>query len=84
VSTAEIMGDLAVDLRDRGDAVVVISTTPHNNRDAAAEAQQPMRSVWGRVLQRSDYHDIVVYHVAMPEKDRSVFKRLTAWAGFLK
>lgn len=82
VSTAEIMADLAADLSARGDAVVVITTTPHYNRDAAAEARQPLRPGWGRFLQRSDYHGIPVYHVAMPAKGRSVLKRLAAWAVF--
>ncbi len=82
VSTAEIMGDLAVDLRDRGNTVVVMTTTPHYNRDADAEARQPMRSVWGPLLRRSEYHGISVYHVAMPSKGRSVAKRIAGWAGF--
>lgn len=82
VSTAEIMGDLAVDLRDRGDTVLVVTTTPHYNRDAEAEARQPMRNVWGRLLQRSEYQGIPVYHVAMPAKGRSVAKRIAAWTGF--
>ena len=76
------MGDLAVDLRDRGDTVTVVTTTPHYNRDADAEARQPMQNVWGRLLQRSQYHGIPVYHVAMPSKGRNVAKRLAAWAGF--
>jgi colanic acid biosynthesis glycosyl transferase WcaI len=76
------MGDLAVDLRDRGDTVGVITTTPHYNRDADAEARQPMRPVWGRLLCRSNYRGIRVYHVAMPSKGRSVAKRIAAWAGF--
>jgi colanic acid biosynthesis glycosyl transferase WcaI len=82
VSTAEIMGDLAVDLHGRGDRVVVVTTTPHYNRDPEAEARQPMRPVWGRLLQRSDYHGVVVYHVAMPAKGRSIVERVAAWAGF--
>jgi colanic acid biosynthesis glycosyl transferase WcaI len=82
VSTAEIMGDLAVDLHRRGHDVAVVTTTPHYNRDPAAEARQPMQRLWGSLLRRSDYHGIAVYHVAMPEKGRSVLKRLAAWAGF--
>lgn len=76
------MGDLAVDLQRRGHTVVVITTAPHYNRDLAAEAEQPMRRVWGTLLRRSEYHGIVVYHVAMPGKSASVLKRVAAWAAF--
>jgi len=82
VSTGEIMADLAVDLRDRGHSVTILTTAPHYNRDAEAEARQPMRPFWGSLLRRSDYHGIAVYHAAMPGKTPSVLKRLLGWIGF--
>ena len=82
VSTAEIMGDLAKDLRDRGHAVTVLTTVPHYNPDAAAERQQPLRSLWGPLLRRSDYHGIPVYHAAMPAKTPNVIARILGWLGF--
>lgn len=82
VSTAEIMGDLAAELSARGHSVTVVTTTPHYNRDAAAEQRQPRRRCWGSLLQRSDYHGVPVLHVAMPAKSSSVVARLAAWIGF--
>jgi colanic acid biosynthesis glycosyl transferase WcaI len=82
VSTAEIMGDLAVDLTALGHEVTVLSTVPHYNRDAEAERRQPLRNYWGKLLRRSDYHGVAVYHAAMPAKGRSITLRLAAWSGF--
>lgn len=82
VSTAEIMGDLAQDLRALGHSVSVVTTMPHYNPDREAARRQPVSSVWGPLLRRSSFHGIPVYHTAMPAKDASVPKRLAAWAGF--
>ena len=82
VSTAEIMADLAVDFRDQGHSVTVLTTAPHYNPDAAAEAHQPLRPFWWRLLRRSDYHGIPVYHAAIPAKTPSILVRLIGWVGF--
>lgn len=82
VSTAQIMGDLVQDLRELGHTVSVVTTTPHYNRDTDAEARQPLRPCWGRVVQRSDFHGIPVLHTTMPAKRGSVPLRLTAWGLF--
>jgi colanic acid biosynthesis glycosyl transferase WcaI len=82
VSTAEIMGDLAQDLCDRGHTVSVLTTVPHYNPDAAAGHRQPLRSFWGPLLRRSDYHGIPVFHAAMPAKSPSVPGRILGWIGF--
>jgi colanic acid biosynthesis glycosyl transferase WcaI len=82
VSTAEIMGELASDLRARGHAVSVLTTTPHYNRDPEAERRQPMRPVWGPLIRRSEFGGVPVYHVAMPAKTANVVGRIVAWAGF--
>lgn len=82
VSTAEIMGDLAVDLRGSGHSVTVLTTTPHYNRDPDAERRQPLEPFWGRLLQCSEYHGVRVYHAAMPAKSPSIVGRVLGWAGF--
>jgi colanic acid biosynthesis glycosyl transferase WcaI len=82
VSTAHVMADLASDLIRFGHQVTVFTTTPHYNRDAGAEAAQPRRRFWGRLLQVSDYRGIRVYHAWMPRKGRSVLLRLLAWIWF--
>ena len=82
VSTAQIMGDLAVDLGRLGHRVSVLTTTPHYNRDAEAEARQPLRRTWGGVVSRSRFGDADVWHTSMPRKTASVPKRLAAWCLF--
>jgi colanic acid biosynthesis glycosyl transferase WcaI len=82
VSTAEIMGDLALELRDRGHRVTVLTTVPHYNPGAAADARQPLRPFWGRLLQRSDFRGITAYHVQMPAKSPRVAGRILGWIGF--
>jgi len=82
VSTAQIMGDLAVDLKARGHNVFVITTTPHFNEDAEAMAGQPLHAYWGKLLQRSDYCGMEVLHAWMPRKGKSTLLRIIAWLGF--
>lgn len=82
VSTAQIVGDLAADLQAGGHEVVVLTTTPHYNRDPVAEAAQPLRPWWGRALQASSFRGIPVYHARVPRKGRSVAGRLAAWGVF--
>ena len=82
VSTAQIVGDLATDLRRLGHDVTVITTTPHYNRDPEAEARQPLSRSWGRLVQRSMHGLVPVYHTWMPAKSRSVPARLAAWCLF--
>lgn len=82
VSTAQIMGELAVDLQAKGHQVTVLTTNPHFNRDPEAELRQPIRNHWGPVLRRSDYHGIPVYHTFMPRKGKSILLRLLGWTGF--
>ena len=82
VSTAHVMADLAADLVAAGHEVTVFTTTPHYNQDRGAEAAQPRRSYWGRLLQTSDYRGMRVFHAWMPRKGRSVLLRLLAWIWF--
>jgi putative colanic acid biosynthesis glycosyltransferase WcaI len=82
VSTAHVMADLAADLVAGGHRVTVFTTTPHYNQDPMADAAQPRRPFWGRLLQVSEYRGMRVYHARMPRKGRSVVLRLAAWAWF--
>ncbi|MCK9230758.1 MAG: glycosyltransferase family 4 protein [Syntrophales bacterium] len=82
VSTAQIMGDLALDLQSMGHEVSVITTVPHYNEDAEALAVQPLKPLWGKLLQHSSYRGIKVVHVWMPRKGRNLMLRISAWAGF--
>lgn len=82
VSTAQIMGDLATQLRMRGHDVLAITTTPHYNRDAEAEQKQPLRPVLGPALFASEHAGTPVLHIPMPRKGRSYLVRMLAWAYF--
>ena len=82
VSTAQIMGELSVALRERGCAVTVLTTTPHYNVDRVLLEEQPLRRWWGPLVQRSEFRGIPVYHALMPRKSGSVSARIAAWLGF--
>lgn len=82
VSTAVIMGELAADLKRSGHDVTVMTTKPHYNTDAEAEARQPLRRAWGSLLARSEFEGVPVVHVAMPRKNASRVLRVLAWGQF--
>lgn len=82
VSTAQIVGTLATDLRGLGHEMAVITTTPHYNRDLEAEAQQPLEPYWGQLVQRSSYGGVPAYHIRMPKKGSSVVLRALSWLLF--
>jgi colanic acid biosynthesis glycosyl transferase WcaI len=82
VSTAVILGELSADLKKSGHDITVVTTVPHYNRDAGAEARQPLVRMWGPVLYRSEFQGVRVLHVAMPRKGKSVLLRLLAWIQF--
>jgi colanic acid biosynthesis glycosyl transferase WcaI len=82
VSTAQIMGDLAVDLMAAGHKVSVLSTVPHYNRDEEAERKQPLENRWGPFLKTSTFCGATVFHTMMPRKSKGVWRRLLAWMGF--
>jgi colanic acid biosynthesis glycosyl transferase WcaI len=68
VSTAHLMSDLAVELRRNGHDVTVLTSTPHYNPDPVAAARQPIRPVWGKLLGKSDYQGVPVYHALVGKK----------------
>lgn len=82
VSTAQILGDLAVDLKALGNSVTVLTTTPHYNQDLEAEARQPLRNFVGRILMKSDYNGVPVYHALMPRNRTFLPLRLLGWTAF--
>ena len=82
VSTAQIWSDIAEDLKAAGHEVCVITTTPHFHRDSSMESRQPLRKWIGRLVQRSEYAGIPVYHVLMPNKGCPPPIRMLSWIGF--
>jgi len=82
VSTAQIMGELAVELKKLGHEVTILSTTPHYNRDVEAESKQPLSSFWGKLLYKSKFNGIPVYHIAMPQKSRHLGARFMPFLHF--
>ncbi len=82
VSTAVIVGELSADLKTAGHDVTVVTTVPHYNRDAEAEARQPLVRMWGPLLYRSEFQGVRVLHVGMPRKTGNVPSRLLAWTQF--
>lgn len=66
VSTAYLYNDIALKLQERGDEVVVLTTTPHFNIVPEQVEKQPMRwKVWG-FCKVSKYNGMTVLHV--PQK----------------
>lgn len=82
VSTAQIMGELAVELKKLGHEVSVLTTTPHYNRDVEAESKQPLSSYWGKLLRKSMFNGIPVYHIAMPKKSINLGTRFIPFLHF--
>lgn len=82
VSTAQIMGDLALDLYKLGHKVFVITTIPHYNKDVEAVVNQPLNNYWGKLVQRSNYFNIDVLHVWMPHKGKNKVFRIITWLSF--
>ena len=82
VSTAQIWAGIAEDLRKVGHDVRVLTTTPHFHRDASMEAKQSLRSVFGRLVQKSEYAGIPVTHILMPNKGIWPPLRMLSWINF--
>jgi colanic acid biosynthesis glycosyl transferase WcaI len=82
VSTAQLMGELAADLQRAGHDLAVVTTTPHYNRDAIAEAAQPLARIWGGLAHRSTFHGIPVFHVTVGRKRGGFAGRMLGWLRF--
>lgn len=75
VSTAYIMTDLALQLKQLGHSVSVLTTTPHYNVDTIAEKSQQMKKLWGGLIYYSELEGIPIWHVTISKKDKRVWKR---------
>lgn len=82
VSTAHLMGELAADLRAAGHDIVVLTTTPHYNKDETARSSQPLRWLVGPLLKTSVYSGAKVFHIWMPPKRGNIVVRGFFWLGF--
>jgi colanic acid biosynthesis glycosyl transferase WcaI len=82
VSTAQLMTELATDLRRAGSEVFVITTRPHYNRDLVAEQAQPLVNVWPGLLWRSEIGGVRVYHTRVSAKAGGIFRRAPGWLVF--
>lgn len=82
VSTAQLMTELATDLRRWGSDVFVVTTRPHYNRDAIAEAAQPLTTVWPGLLWRSEVGGVIVHHTRVSAKSSRLLGRAAGWAIF--
>lgn len=82
VSTAHLLGDLAEDLSNMGHQVVVLTTTPHYNQDIESREKQVLRPWLGRLVQRSQFRRIEVYHILMRPKGLNQLNRILSWVFF--
>jgi colanic acid biosynthesis glycosyl transferase WcaI len=82
VSTAELMTELALELKSLGHDLTVLAATPHYNVDPEARARQPLHRHWGGWLYRSSCGGIPVYHAYVPAKGSRVRERLKDYIRF--
>lgn len=82
VSTAQLLGEMAVDFQEAGHEVSVITTVPHYNRDEQAEAAQPVRRRPLSFVAHSSFHGIPVRHVLIPRKSGRAPVRALQWLWF--
>lgn len=82
VSTAVILTELARRLKLLGHDVIVVTTTPHYNKDVEALAAQPLKRKWGPFLYESDCQGIPVYHARVQAKGRRIVTRLFDYLQF--
>ena len=71
VSTAYLYGDIAEKLKNEGNEVTVLTSTPHNN--PPEDVSMLKKKVWG-LYYKSDYKGIKVYHIPQ-SKPQSFLKR---------
>lgn len=82
VSTAQIMGELSIDLKNYNHNITVISTIPHYNRRIEIENSQPIKKKWGKLLYKSQFNGITVYHIWIPQKGKNILIRIFGWIFF--
>src|SRR5260370_20020944 len=82
VSTAHIMTELAIELKNLGHSVTVLTTTPHYNVDDRAFASQPMTRRAAGLWYTSKVEEIPVWHVKIPKKSKHVWARALDFIRF--
>jgi colanic acid biosynthesis glycosyl transferase WcaI len=82
VSTSVLMTELALELKELGHDITVLTTTPHYNLDLEARASQPLERRWGGLIYRSECKGIPVYHASVPVKGSRVGARSLDYARF--
>jgi hypothetical protein len=69
------MTDLAIQLKQLGHKVTVLTTTPHYNIGTIVNNIKPMKKVWRGLLYYSEHEGIPVWHITIVKKDKRVWKR---------
>jgi len=82
VSTAHVVGRLALEFQRAGHQVFVLTSTPHYHADNTGSWQQGLVNVFGSLVRRSSVDGIIAYHVWMPDKANPVPIRLLSWMWF--
>jgi glycosyltransferase involved in cell wall biosynthesis len=82
VSTAQIMGKLAAELKNMGHELNVLTSTPHYNRDLERRSRQPLHAYWGNILQKSTFCGMPVFHIKMPAKSSRLKDRMVPLLKF--
>lgn len=82
VSTSVLMTELALELKNLGHDIVVLTTTPHYNVDVEARARQTLNKRWGKLLYESNLQGIPVYHSSIPAKGSRVGARFLDYLRF--
>lgn len=81
-STAQIMTELALGLKDKGHQVTVVTATPHYNLDEEQRRRQPLRKCYGGLLYKSEIDGLEVLHVPVRKKGSRILSRVLDHLGF--
>lgn len=82
VATAQLYGDLALDLSALGNRVTVLTTSPHYSLDPDAKAWLPKTSGFRIPFHTTNHAGIRVCRTWMPKKRRNVLYRIACWGWF--
>lgn len=76
VSTAQLVTDLAIGLKEKGHKITVVAGKPHYNVDSDARAKQHLERRFGGLLFSSEIGGVKVYHVPILPKGNRVYSRI--------
>lgn len=82
VATAQLYGDLALDLSALGNRVTVLSTSPYYSLDPDAKAWLPDASGFRIPFRTSNHGGTRVCRTWMPRKRRNALYRIACWGWF--